>query len=124
MQATTASARRLMIAAPFGRAPAEHGPGFEGRCVQPGETCRSAVGDEDFAVVGDGAGHAWKSRQRCFVFACLVINHFDSVARGVRDENTPGFGIKCGVIEGAARSTRYLDDSTTLQRHSDLASQG
>jgi hypothetical protein len=52
----------------------------------------------------------------------IVIDHFERVARGMRDEHAPGFGIECGVVEGAIRSTLYIDDAKTLQGHGDLAS--
>jgi hypothetical protein len=84
----------------------EHSFGLEGRRVQPGNACRAAVRDEDFTVVSNGAGHTWKYRKRCFVLTRIVIDDFDDVARGMRDEDPPGFWIKCGVIEGAARSAR------------------
>ena len=56
----------------------EHGLGFERRSIQPGEACRAAIGDENFTVVGDGAGDTRKSRQRRDVFARIVIDHLDA----------------------------------------------
>src|SRR5207245_4562066 len=100
----------------------EHSLGLECRAVKPSEACRTAVRDQDFTVVGDRAGYAWKSRQRRFVLARIVIDHFDDVARSMRDEDPSGSWIERGVIEGAVRSVRNLDDAEVLQRHGDLAS--
>jgi len=75
------------------------------------KTFRTAVRDQDFAIVGNDAGDAWKSRQCRFVLTRIVVDHFDGVARGMRDEDASGFGIERGVVEGAVGRARDRDDT-------------
>src|SRR5215212_4557861 len=100
----------------------EYGFGLERRAIKPGEACRAAVRDKDFTLVRDGTGYARKSRQCCDVPPGVVVNHLDAVVRRVGDEDASALCIECGVVEGAVRSIRYLDDSKTLQGHGNLAS--
>jgi hypothetical protein len=93
------------------------GPGFQGAGIEQGYTRAPTVGDENLSIIGDRAGHAWKSRQRCDVPPGIVANHLDAVARGVRNEDAPALRIEGGVIEGAASGARYGDGSDRFQRH-------
>ena len=85
----------------------EDGFGFQGPGVHPGEACRAAVGDENLSVVGDGAGHSWKSRKCCDVPG-VIVYHLEAIARGMGDEHPPGLGIEGTVIEFAARGIGIL----------------
>ena len=98
----------------------EHGPGFERRGVQPRNACRTAVGGKDFSVVGDGAGHAPKSRQCRDVPLGIVVDHLDAIARGVGYEDPPGLRVKRRVVKLAVCGVGYLDDAKFLQRHDGL----
>ena len=40
-----------------------------------------------------------------------MVDHLDAVARGVRDEDPPGFRIERAVVEGTPGGTRYLYDT-------------
>jgi hypothetical protein len=40
-----------------------------------------------------------------------MVDHLNAVARGMRDEDPPGFWIERAVVEGAARSVRYFYDT-------------
>jgi len=40
-----------------------------------------------------------------------VVKHLDVIARRMRDEDTPGFGIECAVVELAAESVRYVHNA-------------
>ena len=103
---------RLTIAAPFGRGPdLECRLGLERRGVEPSHARSTPIGGQNFSVVGDGAGNARKSWQRRDVLLGVVVDDLDAVARGVRDEHAPGFGIERGMIELAARSAGYFDDA-------------
>ena len=104
------------------RSPAglERGARFQCAGIEQGDAGAAAVGDEDLSVVGDGAGHAGKSRQRRKVPAGVVVDHLDAVARGVRDEDAPALRIEGGVIKLAARGAWYGDGSDCFQRHDDL----
>jgi hypothetical protein len=46
-----------------------------------------------------------------------MVDHFDGVARRVRDEDTPGLWIERAMIEGAAGGIWYLDDANGSQRY-------
>ena len=121
MQAAMPRPDRATITAPFGRPPVlntarvSRVPASSKR-----DAGAAAVGYQYLSVVGDGAGHAGKSRQRRDVSAGVVVDHLDAVARGVCNEDAPALRIECGVIELAARSARYGDGSDCFQRHDDL----
>ena len=96
------------------------GARFQRAGIEQRDAGAAAVGDQYLSVVGDGAGHAGKPRQRRQVPAGIVVDHFEAVARGVRDEDAPALGIEGGVIELAARSMRYGDGTDCFQRHDGL----
>ena len=98
----------------------EHGPGLERAGIEPGNACRAAIGDENFAIVRDGTGRARKSRQRRDVTPGVGIDHLDRALSGVGDEDTAGPRIEDAVIESAPRGAGILDRAQILQRHDDL----
>src|SRR6202165_1427710 len=102
------------------RAGLEHGSGFQVAGIKQRDTGAAAVGYQDLSVVGDSAGHARKSRQRCNVPAGVVVYHLDAIARGVCNEDAPAGRIEGGVIEVAACGAWYGDGSDCFQRHDDL----
>jgi hypothetical protein len=55
------------------------------------------------------------------VFAVAMVDDFKAVACGVGNEDASAPCIERAVIEGAARSIRYGNDSDCLQRHDGLA---
>ena len=69
----------------------------------------SAVSDQNLPVVRDGTRHARKSRQDRKVFAGIVVYHFDAIAGGVRNKDTPAPRVERGVIEFSARGAFYGD---------------
>ena len=85
------------------RAGLEHRLRLVGRRIEPGDTGRATIGQENFAVVGHGTGDAGKSRQSRDVLARIMVDHLDAVARGVGDEDAAGPRIERGMIEFAAR---------------------
>ena len=102
------------------RAGLEGGTGFQGVGIEQRDAGAAAVGDQDLSVVGDRAGHARKSRQRCDVPAGVVVDHLDAIARGVGNEDAPALRIEGGVIELAAGGAGYGDGSDCFQRHDGL----
>ena len=96
------------------------GARFQRAGIEQRDAGAAAVGDQYLPVVGDGAGHARKSRQRREVLAGVVVDHLDAVARGVRNEDAPALCIEGGVIELAALGVWYGDGSDCFQRHDGL----
>jgi hypothetical protein len=41
----------------------------------------------------------------------VVVDDLDTIARGVRDKDAPGFWVECGVVKVAARSVGYFDNA-------------
>jgi hypothetical protein len=100
MQAAIPKPARLTIAAPFRPRPAfENGPRCISYRVEPRHACGTAVGGEDLPVVGDHAGDARKSLQRCDVLARIVIDHLDAIACTVRNEHAARSGVERGVVK-------------------------
>ena len=109
------------MAAPFGQAPvASTDLGLECCGVKPCEAGRSAIGNQDFPIVGYCTGSTGKSRQGRDVALGVGIDYLDRALRGVGDEDTAALRIEDTVIEGAAGRARDFDHACSFQRHDDL----
>src|SRR3954453_20830824 len=100
----------------------EHGFGFKRAGVEPGNARRSAIGDKNFAVIGDRARSARKPRQNSDMAPAVGIDHLDHAPRRMSDEDAAAFRIKDAVIEGAAGGSRNIDHADSSQRHDGLMS--
>src|SRR5690349_4845552 len=98
----------------------EHGFRLERTGIEPGDACRTTIGDENFAVIGNRAGDAWEFWQCRNVTPGVGIDHLDRAFRGMGDEDAAALRVEDAVIELAARGARYFDRAQSLQRHDDL----
>jgi hypothetical protein len=80
-------------------------------CIEPCQTCCSTVGDKNIASGGDNASSFREAGQRCDMLAAVVIDDFDAVSSRMCDENAAAARIERAMIEGAAFSSRDLDDA-------------
>ena len=94
----------------------EYGFDLVGRGVQPGDCRGTAIGGQDLPVISDRTRDAGEARQRCYMLLRVVIDHLDTVACGVCDENPPCFGVERRVIEVAVRLVRNFNNAKRLQR--------
>src|SRR5262249_35226630 len=96
----------------------ENGLRFISRAVEPRDARRAAVGGEDLAVVGNGAGDARKSRQGRDVLSRIVADHLDAIAPGMGDARAARSWVERGVVKFANEGVGYFDDAKVFHAQS------
>jgi hypothetical protein len=88
---------------------------FQAACIEPSQARCAAVGYENHPVVGGNTRRFGKIRQRCDVFAAIVVDDLDAATAGMRHKNPAARRIESAVVERAAGGAGYRNGGDCLE---------
>jgi hypothetical protein len=91
--------------------------GFKGFAIEPYQACRPTVGHKYLTLVSNYAGRFWKIVQCTHVPVRVMVDHFNAIAAGVRNEHTTRLRVESSMVEKSTTRAGYFDNADRCKRH-------
>ena len=95
----------------------KHGASLQRGGIQPSQTSRTPVCDQNVPGVCNHARSLGKAVQRCDMSACVVVDHLKAITSCMCNEYATSLWVECPMIERRVARVWYPDDASGRQSH-------